>query len=105
MPERRKHTRVSESIACELGWASRRVTTKAVNLSCGGVLCALPEPIPPMTKLEVNLELPSLRWVRCVGVVVRQDPITFQTAIYFSEIHPEDRRRLGEFILQSMLRC
>jgi hypothetical protein len=71
-----------------------------------------------MTKLEVTLQLPGvgrdspLQPVRCVGVVVRQEPqppphageaSSFQTAIYFSDIKPEDRRRIAEFVLQSML--
>ena len=72
-----------------------------------------------MTKLVVCLEVPavpldggpSVFRIRCAGVVVRQersaaeeDPAPYRTAIYFSDLKPEDRRRLAEFILQSMLR-
>ena len=68
--------------------------------------------------MEVSLELPDAthiggsprQRVHCTGVVVRQDkllqagePPPYLTAIFFSEIQDEDRRRIGEFILQSML--
>jgi len=42
-------------------------------------------------------------------VVVRQDKLPlsenpeYLTAIFFSEIRQEDRRRIGEFVLHSML--
>jgi len=68
-----------------------------------------------MTKLEIFLELPSPegssdRPIRIVGIVVRQEPasgskeaLSYPTAIYFSEIRPKDRRRIAEFVLNSML--
>ena len=118
-PERRKHPRVAESVSCQVGWASRWASTRTINLSCGGVLCALTEPIPVMTKCAIRLEIPgpssgrgsSPRQIRCVGVVVRQerskveqDPAPYRIAIYFSDLKPEDHRHLGEFILRSMLK-
>lgn len=79
-------------------------------------MCALKQSIPPMTKLDVDLMLPALstspfpQRIHCVGVVVRVDPAadpvgspTFLTAVYFSEIAPEDRRRIAEFVLDRML--
>lgn len=114
--EKRKFPRICEAIPFEIrhGTSSFAATTK--NLSCGGALCALKQSIPPMTKLDVDLMLPALsaspfpQRIHCVGVVVRVDPAadpggppTFLTAIYFSEISPEDRRRIAEFVLDRML--
>ena len=69
-----------------------------------------------MTKLQIVLELPAvmglaalpMQKVECSGVVVRQDQLpmsqepSYLTAIFFSEIKENDRRRIGEFVLRSM---
>ena len=116
--ERRKYPRVAEAIQCQVsigGVAGTETVTQ--NLSCGGALCSLSEIFPPMTKLEIVLDLPASpgfggsprQSVRCVGVVLRQDRLHLEenpkylTAIYFSDLKAEDRRRIGEFVLQSML--
>ena len=114
--ERRKYPRIAETVSCQVSVGSERFQTLTKNLSCGGALCSLSEQIPPMTKLDVVLDLPAIpgtaapsrQQVRCVGVVVRQDRLpleerpSYLTAIYFSELSLEDRRRIGEFVLQSM---
>lgn len=114
--ERRKYPRIWQSVQCQVAVGPDRLQTMTENLSCGGALCSLSQPIAPMTKLEVLLDLPPPpglgrphQSVRCTGVVVRQDRLpladrhTFLTAIYFSDLSPEDRRRIGEFVLQCML--
>lgn len=114
--ERRKYPRIRQSVQCQVALGSDRLETSTENLSCGGALCSLSQAIAPMTQLEVLLDLPpppGLGWphqsVRCTGVVVRQDRLplaerpAFLTAIYFSDVSPEDRRRIGEFVLQCML--
>ena len=116
--ERRRHPRVAESLPFQVGTAAHWVATRTINLSCGGALCVLPESVPVLTKLQVSLEVPvapanggpSVREVHCEGVVVRQQPSStpgqaslFETAIFFSDLQPEDRRCLAEFILQRML--
>ena len=114
--ERRKYPRVSEAVSCQVSLGSGKFQTLTKNLSCGGTLCSLSEQIPPMTKLELVLDLPPAssgmapgrKVVHCMGVVIRQDRLPLEeqpaylTAIYFSDLKPEDRRRIGEFILQSM---
>ncbi len=117
-PERRKYPRVYEPVPCEVSVGPSALVTQAKNLSCGGVLCLLSVALPLMTKLEVTLQLPGVgrgsppQSIRCIGVVVRQElslqpdsgkAASFQTAIYFSDIKQEDRRRIAEFVLQSML--
>ncbi|MBI3615966.1 MAG: PilZ domain-containing protein [Candidatus Omnitrophica bacterium] len=113
--DRRKYPRISESIPCQIAVGSSSFVAETKNLSCGGASCQLPQPLPLMTKLEVILNLPpsessSSRPIRILGVVVRQEPASvsggsasYLTAIYFSEIQLEDRRRIAEFVLQSML--
>ena len=114
--ERRKYPRIAESVSCQVSIGPERFQTVTKNLSCGGALCSLKEQVEPMTKLEVVLDLPpvpggiamSRQSVRCAGVVIRQDRLlleeqpSYLTAIYFSDLRPEDRRRIGEFVLQSM---
>jgi c-di-GMP-binding flagellar brake protein YcgR len=115
--ERRKYPRIAETVSCQVSVGpGKSLQTLTKNLSCGGALCSLPEAIAPMTQLEVALDLPPVRGsaaparqqVHCLGVVIRQDRLpleekpTYLTAIYFSDLNPEDRRRIGEFVLQSM---
>ena len=116
LPERRKYPRVAESVSCQVSVGAERFETLTKNLSCGGALCSLSEPVAPMTKLEVVLDLPPShgavrvprQTVHCVGVVIRQDKLpleerpSYLTAIYFTDLTTEDRRRIGEFVLQSM---
>ena len=115
--ERRRHPRVSESVPCQVSVGAERFTTITKNLSCGGALCVVSGAVAPMTKLSITLELPAVHGaggstrqsVRCEGVVVRQDKLplsenpAYLTAIFFSDIKQEDRRRIGEFVLHSML--
>lgn len=69
-----------------------------------------------MTRMEVCLSFPAAERqsasppIRCGGVVVRQQPLPsrrkgppYLTAVYFSELRAQDRRRIAEFILQRML--
>lgn len=115
--ERRKHPRVNETIPCQVSVGAEVFSTVTKNLSCGGALCVVSGPVAPMTKLRIVLELPAVhgagsitrQTVQCQGVVVRQDKLplsenpAYLTAIFFSEIRQEDRRRIGEFVLHSML--
>ena len=114
--ERRKYPRIAETVSCQVSVGPEKsLQTLTKNLSCGGTLCSLTEEIAPMTQLDLVLDLPAVpgtaaparQQVRCVGVVIRQDKLpleehTYLTAIYFSDLKPEDRRRIGEFVLQSM---
>ncbi len=114
--ERRKYPRVDESISFQVVVDSKTIVAETRNISCGGALCRLSHPIPAMTKLKIAFALPSAgpgssRMIHCIGVIVRQQEVrdqedgapTYATAIYFSELKPEDKRRIAEFVLQSML--
>ncbi len=114
--ERRKYPRVYEAVPCQISAGSTTFVAETRNISCGGALCQFSQSIPLMTKLGITFTLPPLaserapRPVRCVGVVVRQEPqadstgaSSYVTAIYFLDLKPEDRRHIAEFVLQSML--
>ena len=113
--ERRKHPRAPEVVSCQLRAGSSSFTAETRNVSCGGALCYLAEPIPVMMQLEILLHVPAPFSqgppvpIHCAGVVVRQTPCTdvgktgYLTAIFFSRLKAEDRKRIAEFVLQSML--
>ncbi len=115
--ERRQHPRVDESISFQVAVDSQVIVAETKNISCGGALCYLSHPISEMTKLKISFALPSasppgsLKVIHCIGVVVRQQEVrnehnpdlAYLTAIYFSELKPDDKRRIAEFVLQSML--
>ena len=112
--ERRKYPRIDQAVPLKVATAQGEFLVETNNLSCGGVLCWFPESCQPMTKLDISLELPvpdpEHRRIHCLGVVIRQEhraeqrkTTPYLTAIFFSEISAVDRRRIAEFVLQSML--
>ena len=113
--ERRQYPRVPDAVPCHVTAGASSWATETQNISCGGVLCRLREPLPAMTQLSIDLQLPKVAkepassMIHCVGVVVRQEQVgepqgtLYLTAIYFSQLESEDRKRIAEFVLQSML--
>lgn len=114
--ERREFPRATESLPFEISLGLTTVQAQTQNISCGGVLCELSQPIPFLTKLGILLKLPNSGAeetnppIHCKGVVVRQEPFpasnvlpSYRIAIYFSQMKLEDRRRIAEFVLKSML--
>jgi len=111
--EKRKYPRVQESVACDVAVGPRIFKAETRDLSCGGALCRLSHEVPPLTKLKINLALPAADQeqptdsIQCLGIVVRQekaDGQAYLTAIFFSDLKQEDRRRIAEFVLQSMFK-
>jgi hypothetical protein len=82
------------------------------DISTAGVCCDLPFPIPAMTRVRVDLELPAgilpespTRAIACEGAVVRCAPVprgngksAYDVAIFFLEIPPEGRAAIEEFV-------
>ncbi len=109
--ERRKYPRIVRVLPCRIRLGASGIAAQTRNISCSGLLCKTPRLIPPMTKLGITLELPDIPGkIHCDGVVVRQDKQEaesktphFLTAIYFSKIKDEDRKKIAEFVLKSML--
>ena len=106
--ERRQHPRVAEEVSLAITDAGAVLETETKNLSAAGVYCALERFIPPMTKLQLQLDLPDgdrRTRVRCSGVVVRVEPIVtttdrarYYTAIFFNEITERDRAAIAGFV-------
>ena len=111
-PERRKAPRLSEQIPLALSGRDGVIQTNTQNLSTAGAYCTLDTFVPPLTKLELQLDLPDgrrVRPIRCVGVVVRVEPVVanphqgrYQTAILFTELSERDRAALSRFIAQRL---
>ena len=111
-PERRQAPRVAERLPLTLTGADGVVQADTQNLSAAGAYCALDQFIPPMTKLELQLELPDgpqRTPIRCVGVVVRVEPLIatpqqgrYQTAILFTELSERDRSAIERFVARRL---
>ena len=108
--DRRRSLRIAEKLPFKIGLQNYEVEAITVNISVNGALCLVEREIPLMTQLKIALSLPSdskaspnkKRVLSMKGVVVRKekDPSTEQyyIAIYFSQIKPNDRKFLNQFI-------
>lgn len=107
--EKRQHPRVADSVPLKISSADFDFVTETRNISCSGVYCKVDKYIEPMTRLDICLLLPvrkngrrTTKKVCCCGVVVRIENILnedcFNTAIFFSDIHPRDSRVLADFV-------
>ena len=70
------------------------------DLSCVGANCKMNKHIPEMTKLQLTLSLPDGDET-FEGIVVRSDKVNedeYDTAIYFSTIDMDIRRKINAFI-------
>ena len=110
--ERRQAPRVSERVSLAVADATAEFRTETTNLSTAGAYCTMDRFIPPMTKLQLQFELPngSRRvQVRCEGVVVRVEPVVesteqgrYHVAIFFSEIADRDRTAIATFVCERL---
>lgn len=110
--ERRRAPRVTERVPLTLSGADGILKADTQSLSAVGVYCTLDRFIPPMTKLELRMELPQggrQTAIRCVGVVVRVEPVVanphqgrYQTAIFFTELSERDRAAISQFVSQRL---
>ena len=110
--DRRAHPRTPERIAFSLQSEEGLIQAETTNLSAAGAYCSSERFIPPMTKLQVNFELPHGRGtsrISCEGVVVRVEPVAtnlerwrYQLAIWFSEVSERDRSTISQFVQQRL---
>jgi len=109
--ERRRYPRVDKALRLQVHRGHEELATETINVSCGGALCRLDRPLPPMTKVAVALALPT-RLVRCMAAVVRCRAVRraearargrYQLALFFTDVSRRDHRAIAEFILESML--
>ena len=110
--ERRRAPRVVERVPVALTDEGKAFQAESENLSATGVYCTLDRFIPPMTKLQVQFELPDgarhVR-IRCEGVVVRVAPIVttatrgrYHVAVFFSELTEHNRAAISRFVSQRL---
>ena len=111
-PERRRAPRVTEPVLLGLRDATAEFRAETKNLSTVGVYCALDRFLPPMTKLQLQFELPDGErrvQVRGEGVVVRAEPViataergAYHIAIFFTEMTERDRSAIARFVRQRL---
>ena len=108
--EHRRYPRIDRVLRIRVARGAEQVATQTVNVSCGGTLCWLDQPLPVMTKVAVALALPK-RLVHCTGVVVRCLSVPaaeahgrgqYRAALFFTDVGREDHRAIAEFVLDSM---
>jgi hypothetical protein len=110
--ERRGASRVAQRISLGLTDRGLAVAAETKNLSATGAYCTVDQFIAPMTKLELDVELPdgSRRdRIRCTGVVVRVQPAIvspergrYEIAIFFSDLSERDRAAIERFVRQRL---
>ena len=110
--ERREAPRLNTRIPLRLGGElSGVLLTKTHNISSSGAYCTVNRFLPPMSKLQVRLELPTRprTHMTCQGVVVRTEPpemkpkrSTYRVAIFFNDLNVRDRLILMRFVQQRL---
>ena len=110
--ERRGAPRLSTRVPLRIGGQiTGALLTRTHNISSSGVSCTVNRFLPPMSRLQVNLELPTRprTLMTCQGVVVRVEPpvlkpkrATYQVAIFFNDLSVRDRLILMRFVQQRL---
>lgn len=119
--ERRRTPRVSERVPLGITEGGTTLEAETVNLSAAGAYCTLDRFLAPMTKLQLDYELPDPAGggalsgrrvrIRCAGVVVRSAPVIvspdkgrYHVAIFFTDLSERDRSALSRFVRQRLSR-
>ena len=108
--ERRRAPRIAERVQVAIRGAADELRTETVNLSTSGAYCTLDRAMTPMTKVQLQFELPNgAKRVQCEGVVVRVEPVIvnaergrYHVAIFFTDISDRDRASLARFVQQRL---
>ena len=111
-PERRQAPRVTERVWLALRGEATDLRAETKNLSTIGAYCVLDRFLSPMTKLQLEFELPNgarrVR-IRVEGAVVRVEPIVdsaergrYHVGIYFTEMSDQDRAAISRFVRQQL---
>ena len=113
--ERRRLPRVSERVPLAITEGGTVLQAETVNLSAAGAYCTLDRFLAPMTKLQLDYELPDgggrRTRLRCTGVVVRTEPVIaspdkgrYAVAIFFTDLSERSRSALSRFVRQRLSR-
>lgn len=107
--ERRKGRRAAAHIPVRIAQEDGDVVTETLNISRSGAYCRVNARIELMTKLKVQILLPSRKnqkrlnkTIHCQGVVVRVEPAAedgrFEIAIFFNEIAQRDAESINDYV-------
>lgn len=106
--ERRKGQRALAHIPVRIAQEAGDIVTETLNISRSGAYCQVNERVELMTKLKVQILLPSRKnqkrskTIHCQGVVVRVEPAAhngrFDVAIFFSEIAQRDAESINDYV-------
>ena len=107
-PERRTAPRIATQLPLRLADDHQEIIAHAQNISASGVYCTLSRFIAPMTKLQIQFDLPdrhrSTR-IRCQGVVVRAEPAIpnpqqacYNVAIFFNDLSERHRLAIARYV-------
>lgn len=107
--ERRKGRRAAAHVPVRIAQEDGDVVTETLNISRSGAYCRVNARIELMTKLKVQILLPSRKnqkrlnkTIHCQGVVVRVEPAAedgrFEIAIFFNEIAQRDAESINDYV-------
>lgn len=113
--ERRSHPRVRTSVPVPARircWAELgEEQAQLCDISCSGLYCTVPSYIPPLTRVDIILDLPLFEGgerrretVEFEGAVVRseqeEDADRYGIAIFFSGLTERARRLISRYVSQ-----
>lgn len=110
--ERRSSPRIAERLTLAVTDGGNVIEAETKNISVSGVYCNVSRFIAPMTKLQVQFEVPNgsrKASIRCTGVVVRAEPAVtsggegrFHIAVFFSDLSSRNREAIAQFVRQRL---
>ncbi len=110
--ERRRHTRARADWPIRLALADGEHEARVRDVSRAGVSFFLDRPLPLMTRMRIDLELPvadGRRFVSGNGAVVRCEKISarldhYEIAVFLQELAEPDADALQNYVEQSQSR-
>ena len=106
--ERRRVPRAQGDFPIQLTQRAEGRSGNVVDISENGLCCTYPEAIQEMTLVNIDLQLPTGKDSHTVqGAVVRCEkrrdvsPPTYEVAVYFTELPPEARAELRDYVARS----
>jgi hypothetical protein len=109
--EKRRYLRMQKRLPMHLSDKQFDTVAYTRDISQRGALCELKYEIPLMSKMGIKLLLPSPSegksssfTIKCVGVVVRSQPIIkdtsafYDTAIFFTKLSKGDEKKIAQYI-------
>ena len=112
--ERRKYPRAKADFQAVIDNGFEAIKTKVDNISCSGIYCEVNKEIPLMTKLDLNMLIPTtfpsmgeFFRVHCSGVVIRAELSKhkgkYNIAILFSDLLEGAKNKLSSYIVAKNL--